>query len=280
MPEGPEAHTIARVLNQSIAGRYIVNITLREGHPHCRLELLQLPSLITSVSAYGKRIIFTTDRGCIVTFLALTGRWSYKETKHTNITLTMLSPPQDGQWNNSSLLILYYQDHLKYGNVTYHNTESTYLDYFSNIGVDLMLSPPTLQQYRNTLRMIIDNRVSNKRCKMPTLSQWLMNQEHYSGVGNYLKSEILYLSHLDPHRSIDSLSDSEVEDLHRNTLNVMAESYRMGGLTIKDYWSPTGEPGLYQCHVYNLKMDRHGNKVEKIKDKDGRSTYWVPVIQK
>ena len=53
--------------------------------------------------------------------------------------------------------------------------------------------------------------IKNKRVSEKTLPEVLMNQKKISGVGNYLKSEILYASKISPYRLIKDLTDSEIK---------------------------------------------------------------------
>lgn len=72
MPEGPEAHTMARKLNNRITGMYITSIDILDIKHSRDLENLPLPCLVFGATAYGKRPIFETERGYIMTFLCCT----------------------------------------------------------------------------------------------------------------------------------------------------------------------------------------------------------------
>ena len=48
-----------------------------------------------------------------------------------------------------------------------------------------------------------------------TLKGLLLNQSFAAGVGNWIADEVLYQSHLDPRRSVDSLDEHEVRAMHR-----------------------------------------------------------------
>src|SRR5690606_38252829 len=98
------------------------------------------------------------------------------------------------------------------------------------------------------------------------------------GIGNYLKSEILYLSGLSPYRKMNTLTIDELEKLRICSHKIILNSYHAGGLTIKDFISPNGEFGNYQPMVYDLKYDAFGNDITKVSI-GGRCTYWVPNLQ-
>ena len=95
----------------------------------------------------------------------------------------------------------------------------------------------------------------------------------------YLKSEILYRSKIRPDRVLSSISDDEINTLYNVTLQTIKEAYLAGGLTIKSFWSPDGQRGMFPVHVYKKEIDPLGNSIVAEKFKDGRTSYWVPKIQ-
>ena len=122
--------------------------------------------------------------------------------------------------------------------------------------------------------------MSGNRIKKKEISDFLLEQKYFSGVGNYLKSDILYHARIKPDRTLESLNDQEVKNLLDSTMFIMHESLKHGGLTIKSFWSPTGKKGVYPTLVYERAFDFNGFPVIKSTFKDKRSTYWVQEIQK
>ena len=121
----------------------------------------------------------------------------------------------------------------------------------------------------------------NKKPKW-SIAKALMNQSVVSGIGNYLKAEILYASKISPHRLCQDLTRKEVELIAEKSFEITNASYQSGGATILTYRDENDEKGLYSRRfmVYNHKTDPEGNKVIKETTTDKRSTYWVPEIQK
>jgi formamidopyrimidine-DNA glycosylase len=64
-----------------------------------------------------------------------------------------------------------------------------------------------------------------KKKKKKTIAQVLMNQSVISGIGNYLKAEILYAARVSPHRECDSLTDKELGRICKYTNQIMNTSY-------------------------------------------------------
>ena len=109
-----------------------------------------------------------------------------------------------------------------------------------------------------------------------------MNQKLFSGIGNYLKSEILYACKLSPHRLASSLTETDIKNIYTNSKKIAKESYNQGGASVRDFSNIYDEKGMYTniLKVYFQKEDPNGNKVVKETTKDKRTTHWVPEIQK
>lgn len=89
-----------------------------------------------------------------------------------------------------------------------------------------------------------------------------------------------YNARIAPHRTLNSLTDEEIERLYYWTLHIMNEAYKCGGLTIATYVDPHGGKGTYEHAVYNKAKDPLGNPVETYYDSDKRRVHWVPAVQK
>ena len=109
-----------------------------------------------------------------------------------------------------------------------------------------------------------------------------MKQSLVCGVGNYIKADSLWLAKISPKRKVKDISDIEFADLKEAIQRVMRTSYESGGATIASYQSFDDKPGEYgqKMIVYGQKKDPEGNDVIKEKTDDGRTTHWVPSVQK
>ena len=109
----------------------------------------------------------------------------------------------------------------------------------------------------------------------------MMNQKVVSGIGNYIKAEALYRAGISPHRTVESLSDAELQDLYRCSLWVIKASYEARGATIRNYEMPDGSKGdfKFKFQVYAQETDPSGRTVIRDKTPDGRTTHWVKEIQ-
>jgi endonuclease-8 len=59
-----------------------------------------------------------------------------------------------------------------------------------------------------------------------------LDQGFVAGIGNYLRSEILFVSGVHPARRPADLDAAELDRLSRNTLRLARRSYRSGGVTV------------------------------------------------
>ena len=106
-----------------------------------------------------------------------------------------------------------------------------------------------------------------------------MKQKYTSGIGNYLKAEVLYRAKMNPTKKLHELSDNEIKTLYDSIMFQLILSYQHHGLTIKSYWDPEGRPGTCPRQVYGKPKDLLGNPVEKFKDSKERTVHWVPSVQ-
>lgn len=273
MPEGPECRTIAASLCGGLHGRSIVEFTYnaaRINSTHqkdmAKYEPLKkmLPRRVVNMSARGKKIVFWLEGDIfLVSSLGMTGGWLWAPGAHSNLTLKL----DDGR-------TLYYNDARMFGSFVVCFNVAELTAYFSDIG--LCLLEDRAQITPEVWRSVI----TNKRLANKEVGSFLLDQKRFSGIGNYLKCEILYRARISPYRVLSSLKDEELERLRVEALTTIAESFEAGGYTIQDYLNPDGKKGTFVCRVYGKDRDPEGRKVERIELKDKRTTYWVPELQK
>jgi formamidopyrimidine-DNA glycosylase len=106
-----------------------------------------------------------------------------------------------------------------------------------------------------------------------------MNTKITTGIGNYIKSESLFLSGIDPRRLCKNISTEEMELLYNNIKKVMELSVEAGGFTQKDYFSLYGKPGKYEPVIYKF-TSKNGFPVLKGTFDDKRTSWFCPEYQK
>lgn len=263
MPEGPEVKTITDWLCKNFTLCKIVNnskfIDINAG-------------TINKIHCKGKQIFFcitnaTGEKVYLNSRLALMGKWSLTEGNHTRFWMKLQKS------TCSEELMLYNDDTMNFGDIELHSEEK-YQDKLTKIGPDLLSDDIDISLW---IKKIKNGRIKNKM-----IYDYLTEQKYFSGIGNYLKSEILYRSKILPTRTLCSLSDVEISELYKVSIATIKESYSYGGLTIKTYWSPEGTRGTFPIKVYQKDKDENGFKVisSKIGGPKDQTTFWVPEIQK
>lgn len=273
MPELPEIHVISQCLNKKLSGMIITKIRVDDEAKHVNLDTIPDGNYkVISVNYYGKRILFNiesldgVDIMVIASFLGMEGRWCFQRGKHTHIGMRFHDPTC--KVDNFSL---YFDDSRHFGNVTLCRYREDLDRYFSRIGIDIY-------QINVTDKMWLD-RLRNNRIKHMNICDFLLKQQYFAGIGNYLRAEILYEAKVDPFKSLRDISDEDLLLILKYARIIIQDSIRCNGLTISSYWSPDGLQGTYPVKVYGRYTDPHGNRVEKKKDRDNRTVHYVPAVQ-
>lgn len=273
-PEGPEVRTVADKLFPHLINRYITDLEVDEKAKLSGFEDFNYPCLITNVDTIGKKIIITclyhNVYQKIVVSLGMTGRLQYTPGPHTHIHFTISTTKL---FSNCLLVLksldLYFDDTRYFGSVKLITDDS----FFDSLGPDVLdhalHTPLTFDQWKD--RFIV--KPTWRLCKA------LLDQSIVSGIGNYLVSEILYLSNLHPERTIGSLSDDEMERMRAAAHYIIVQSYSHGGFTLESFISPDGAIGTYPALIYGRKVDNDGLAITAIKTSNGRTTYIVPSKQ-
>lgn len=289
MPEGPEARRIAVSLNDKLAGRTLLRIEYdsrskyRNGLPGYDEFQKYLPARIEGVTCKGKCLLFILQSRdnqpiyCTST-LGMSGKWFVEPSSpspHANLWFVLAETD----------LKLYYDDQRHFGNLALHTTAGSLTKQLGKIGPDYLLYAISLfegleiQEAEQIPYESWHQTLTSTRWVYKQICQFLMEPSIYSGIGNYLKSEILYRAKIRPDRKISTLSNKDCLRLYKTILDTIYDSFRAGGLTIRDFEDPDGKTGKFNKIVYNQMHDPLGNPVQKSDFADGRTTHWVPEVQ-
>ena len=222
-----------------------------------------LPLRWTDVQSKGKFIWFVfenkwKDRFFLWNTLAMTGGWTLKRQKHSGVLLQFES------------FQLYFNDTRCFGTLRISFDEESLDKKLNSIGKS-WLSP-----YCGTRRTIGVSLEEFKESIKPSLNvcKFLMNQSIFSGIGNYLLSEILHDSCISP---FNSLSEISIENLYKSICKIILNSYELDGVSLRDYHGVDGEKGEYQHYlqVYGKSYTPEGKKIIKKIGPHGRSVYFT-----
>tara|TARA_Y100000310_G_scaffold91181_1_gene88486 strand:+ start:6630 stop:7436 length:807 start_codon:yes stop_codon:yes gene_type:complete len=268
VPEGPECRRIAVQLAERVTNRQLLNVEIlsgryqKHGPPEGMEDILEWsPIGIFGAGVHGKFIfVLLEGEWSIWSTLGMTGRWSSEMTKHSRLKFSL----SDGD--------IYFTDPRNFGTVKFVKGKDKILNKIKSLGLDMLAEKISNEDFYSIIRKETDK----------PLVKVLMDQTKFSGIGNYVKAEALYLSRISPHVLCCDLSDEKLLKLKNSIELVLKESYNSGGTTIQTYSDMHGNPGNYnqKLMVYSQKIDPTGHPVIKEVTADGRTTHWVPDVQK
>ncbi len=270
MPEGPEVHIIADKLNSLLAGKVLYKLLVNANtfpEFHNTIKKYLAPIMYDSYKATSKHVkILNVDcKGKFLYFklalmadgkqeavryignhLGLTGHWLKTKGKYTQLVLGYL---------DDSVQYVYYDDMRKFGDFLWL-TPAELQKKLASLGPDVV----TGFSYETYLQAI------DIKSKKP-IASIIHDQKIFSGIGNYLRAEILYHADIDPFKTINQLTNVEKKRLYESIIYMSKKIYELGGITTGKYVDPDGKPGKYQPKVYQQDVDT--TKV------DGQTLYYV-----
>ena len=147
---------------------------------------------------------------------------------------------------------LIYNDPRRFGSI--HITE----DYNKHFLIKNLGPEPLLEEFS------ADYLFKAVQCSKTNIKNFIMNQRNVVGIGNIYASEILFRSGLDPRRICNTVTKSECGQITKNSKIVLEEAIKVGGTTLKDFFSAEGSAGYFkiQLNVY----DRENKKCINCKE--------------
>ena len=273
MPEGPEVHIIRDQLNELLVGKYILEIYVstnskyRNEYPKYSKTKLY----ILDIECKGKQLFIKCSQLNSIVYinirLGMEGKILLEKGDHSDICFCIGSIAKTLRIHR---LKIYFDDSRHFGSIEFLDINK-YKNKIESIGPDLLTDDIDIVEWHNS--------VTKKTRKNMQICKFLMEQKYFSGIGNYLKAEILYASKIRPDRSLSSLSDLDIKNILLNATRLIKESYLSNGLTIRSYVDMNNNPGIFIYKVYNNTKDPFGNIIVKQTFKDNRTTHWVPNIQ-
>ena len=263
MPEGPEVKITSDFLNNHFRGEIITHFSpvttyFKTKYSSVIKELKNklINRKINSFTIGKKTYIPLKGNHFYQYHLGMTGYWSKKLVKHSHFKLS------------SKNKVLYFCDIRKFGN------HLISLDPYLNCDIALYDSLREDYEINRHYDHLIKS-ISKRR----NICNVLLDQNLFPGVGNYLKSEILYKTKIHPETKWGCISKKSIYNLLKNSENLINISYQNGGAELKDFRNPN-KNSSFDLAVYGRKVDPKGNSVSSIVSKDNRRTWFVPKIQK
>ena len=295
MPEGAEIRVISEYLNKVWTNKLIIGMGWDEKSKFHKtgvkgLELVKVPCKVMGVYPRGKLIIIEciNNEGNIIYMisqLGMEGRWIHTKEKHCNFRIYFGGLNED-RTKYEITEKWFYDDSRHFG---HFNVYDNMTEVFKKHGpcllttalvVSGLLERSELRPYQELANLeAFKDKLTNTRIKNKQICDFLMDQRYFSGIGNYLRAEILYRAKINPHKSLGTFDMGTIEKLYNSIIEQMLVAYGARGLTIKSYWDPEGNKGQCPLQVYKKTHDPLGYPVEKFKDKQKRMVHWVPAVQ-
>jgi endonuclease-8 len=303
MPEVIEIRKYADFLKSHFKNKYLNNIEILKGRykTHGPFALYKkfkslLPLKLIDIKTKGKLLYFIFEKNIyLLSTLGLRGAWilydpiknKYKFPKLLNyINNENFESYKKPMLNNlnvkfefrSSNEILYYSDTLSFGTLKVIDNDTDLEKKLKSIGPDIMDKRTTYEVFKNQILKDIN---MNK-----VIGNVLVNQKIISGIGNYLRSDILWLCRISPFRKVRDLKDTEIYKIYKNALALTWGDYNLkSGLKKKIIDKDHDLPKYYKRNffVYMENKDIYNNPVivePLYEGSQKRFIYWVSRIQK
>ncbi|WP_044469848.1 bifunctional DNA-formamidopyrimidine glycosylase/DNA-(apurinic or apyrimidinic site) lyase [Mannheimia massilioguelmaensis] len=269
MPELPEVETAMKGVSPYLKSYTIEKIIVRQ--PKLRWivspELYQLKNVkVLDLSRRSKYLIIHTEQGYIIGHLGMSGSVRIVPhdspiDKHDHFDIVM---------DNGKLLR--YNDPRRFGAWLW----TTNLEEFH---LFLKLGPEPLSKDFNGLYLFRKSRQRNI-----TVKSFLMDNAVVVGVGNIYANETLFLCGIHPEKIASKLTKAQCELIAKTVKEVLEQSIKRGGTTLKDFLQPDGRPGYFaqELLVYghkNQPCPKCGTKIQTLIIAQ-RNSYFCPKCQK
>ncbi len=274
MPELPEVETVKEALNQTVKGQTIKEIELRyepmiKNMSADEFKEKLINQTIQEVSRRGKYLVFHFDDYQLLSHLRMEGKYFYVDSDFE------LNPHVHAIFTLENGKRLLYQDTRKFG--TYHLYDKA-IDLETTAPFQVLGLEPFATEFTPSY---VKEKIQNKKKPIKSL---LLDQTIVCGLGNIYVDEVLYRARLHPLTSSSELTDKDIENVVKYTVEVLARAIELGGTTIRTFSSSHGVSGTFQNEL--LVHQRKGENcyechtpIEKIKV-GGRGTYFCPTCQK
>ena len=268
MPELPEVETTLRAIKK-FQGQNLINIKVHNRNLRWTvskdLEKNSKNQKLIDLHRRAKYIIFELENTYLLLHLGMSGSLRILKSednyflKHDHIEFI---------FDNEKII---YNDPRRFGSL--HITKNV-----NNHKLISSLGPEPLSKNFNGAYLLECCKSSKSNIK--TL---LMNQKNVVGIGNIYASESLYLSRINPQKESQKLDLEECKRIVSSSKKVLNEAIRVGGTTLKDFYSADGSPGYFK-----IRLNVYGRNGQKCKNCEEvivnviisqRATFYCPSCQ-
>jgi formamidopyrimidine-DNA glycosylase len=301
MPEINEVRQYADFLNSKLKNKNIIQVNILNGRykkhgPFTNYNELDknLPIKVLDIKTKGKFLyMILANNLYLFSTLGLSGGWVYKKNNSTKyehpIILEYLKKEQIDSYMEQSLKHLnvefktqngsvYFYDTLSFGTLKIIDNQNELDNKLNMIGPDIMDNETNYE--------LFSERIKKSKNVHKMIGIVLMDQKTISGIGNYLRADILWLSKISPFRKVNKLTDEELKKIFHNAKVLtwgqydIKEAKRLKIITSEDKLPSDYNRDFF---VYYEDKDVYENKITKDELYEGsqkRFIYYVKSYQK
>ncbi len=285
MPEAPEVEVMNQEIDSDFKGKQLLNYNILKGKAKKKKPKLFLSfekdlnngiAILKDVTRRGKLLSLEFEFDIkgqkktwwVCNYFGLHGSYRIDDDKivpnydkgNKNVHISL-----EFKKNDSESSYLNYYDTSGFGSsFTFYNNLDEYIKYLYKNAIDVFDEEFDIKTFKKNFEI-----VKLKPLSRFNIASILINQGYLcSGIGNYLKCEILYEAKISPNRSINDITDEELEVLYKAIKKVCELHLSKEGRSEE------------HLKVYGKKVDADGNEIKYEETQDGKKTYWVPEIQK
>ena len=216
MPEGPEIKIAADRIAKAIAQKPITEIFFAFEHLKPYEEIL-VQQLVTGVDTKGKGMLIRFDNGLsIYSHNQLYGKWEIRKAYNYPETKRQLRLAIHNQKKSALLYSASDIEVLDEDAIAVH-------PFLSRLGLDVLDSNTTIKK--------VQARLLNKSFHRRRFTSLFLDQRFLAGLGNYLRSEILFVARVHPTLRPVDCSPEQISALAKAAIEVPRQSYRTKGVT-------------------------------------------------
>jgi len=257
MPEGPEIRIMSDFINEKTKDKVFRKaFHVNKGNNPIEFEEDLSSEIFQIISSfYGKKLILhlksNTKNIPIYIFMGMSGSWKWVQTENWNETkfIRLRFDSDDGY----SLIMFGGYMGPKY---SIHNNFKN-----SKSGPDLILD---FDKFKENIFDSIQKKLFEK-----PIYEVLLNQDFFNGVGNYLRSTILFYADVNPFQSARIIIKNNPNFLNI-CQDILIKAYQLNGGQLKDWSNPfEKDSSEFSNWVYYKKGD-------SIKDSSNRTFWYNP----
>lgn len=272
MPESPEIAFQKHYIDKNVRNYVLHDIDIlwgrykKHGPPLNFVQFKrQLPLKCVEVQKKGKVLFIYFERDwCLISKLGMSGWWyvTCDEPKWKPVTKNVVM-----HFRGEDDKDLIFSDYRNFGTLQFTQDKQVIQREMSALAPDILDKDIKFQDVMKNI-----NGLSTAKQEW-LLEDALIDQKMIvSGIGNYLKSEVLYDARISPLRKVKDVTAQEWRTIFGSAKRICQMMYR---ILLKM------RPELYigAMKVYHKDKDPLGNDIKQHKTKSGRTTFWVPILQ-